>query len=214
MSKFKYEVEVPKCFVDVVEYIYRMPYDEVIDRIHSGKIDDEIWHINTNVESWKSYTDRDKYSVLQVRIDKPDYYSKYDFLTFTFYISDGLQMQILVHDKHSMTVSAIIAWLLRYDDSRNTYIKRNYLECITTFKMKHPEQWFGKPELTPYSAITYLVEHKDVSALGALCQYAVDNEGIEYLLEKLHEVGAIEEKAFVLNWMNAHNAYTHQKFEL
>lgn len=211
MSKFKYEVEVPKCFVDVVEYIYRMPYDEVIDRMHSGQIDDEIWHINTNIESCRSYTNVDKYHVIRVDIDKPDYY---DTFTFTFYISDRLQMQIHVYDPRSMAVSAIIAWLLRHDNDRCVYEKHDYLGCITTFKMKHPEQWFGKPELTPYTAIPYLVEHKDVEALGALCQYAIDNEGITYLLEKLDEIGAIEEKAFVLNWNNAHNAYVESKFRL
>ena len=210
MSKFKYEVEVPKCFVEVVEYVYSMSYDEVIDRMHSGQIDDEIWHTAMNIESYRLYTNVDDYHVLRVEIDKHDYY---DTLTFTFYVSDRLQMQILVRDKHSMTVSAVVAWLLR--NSHDTiYVKRDYLECLTLFKMKHPEQWFEKPELTPYAAIPYLVEHKDVEALGALCQYAVDNGGIEYLLEKLHEVDAIEEKAFVLNWMNAHNAYIHQKFEL
>lgn len=211
MSKFKYEVEVPKCFVEVVEYVYRMSYDEVIDRMHSGQIDDEIWHINMNIESYRLHANVDDYHVIKVKIDKHDYY---DVLTFTFYVSDRLQMQILVRDKHSMTVSAIIAWLLRHDGDRSIYREHNYLECIILFKMKHPKQWFAKPELTPYTAIPYLVEHKDVEALGALCKYAVDNEGITYLLEKLDEIGVIEEKAFVLNWNNAHNAYVESKFRL
>ena len=210
MSKYKYEVEVPKCFVDVVEYIYRMPYDEVIDRMHSGQIDDEIWLIDTNIETTRQYINVDNYKIADVIIERQDYY---DSFTFRFYVADHMQMWISISNLHSITVSAIVSWLLNQNGG-NRYTYGGYLECLDVYNMKYPIGAKSRIRLTPYTAIPYLVEHKDVEALGALCKYAIDNEGITYLLEKLDEIGAIEEKAFVLNWNNAHNAYKDQKFEL
>ena len=139
MSKFKYEVEVPKCFVDVVEYIYRMPYDEVIDGIHAGTIPDEIWTIAEHRETYKVMCSVDKYFISSIRIDKTSYLG---FVTFRFIIADELQLYISFTDTKSLAFSGVISWILEHG--------YDMIECLSIYNMKHLH---SPIRLTPHRTI-------------------------------------------------------------
>lgn len=186
MSKFKYEVEVPKCFVDIVEYIYRIPYDEVIDRIHAGTIPDEIWIIAEHRETSKVMCSVDKYFISSIRIDKTSYLG---FVTFRFIIADELQLYIRFTDTKSLAFSGVISWILEHG--------YDMIECLSIYNMKYMKYPF---RLTPYLAIPHIVQYHNIDALDALCTYADGEKNFIFLLDEFDKIGAIEEKMIAVRF--------------
>lgn len=174
---------IPQCFTDLIEYVYKMPYDDAIESMELGTIKDDIQLGLSGNICTSSAIKVDENKIIKVVVVHGG-----RFPIFKFVCQDNF-------DRHAMNIAAyedetskgIIAWILMQSNS-------DFLNALTGN--------YEVPELSisPYYAIDFIVKHKDENALYALCSYAFTQNEFNVLIEGLARANAVEETALALRW--------------
>lgn len=172
---------IPQCFTDIIEYIYKMPYDDVVDAMQLNTIKDPIQlSISGNICASQVF------SISEPKIAKVEADGG-RFPIFSFVGQDGFGyhvMRIIAYERE--TVQGIIAWILLQSNS-------HFLNALSSIMDV-------SGAITPYYAIDFIAKHKDENALYALCSYAYTSNEFNVLIDRLARSNAVEETALALRW--------------
>lgn len=172
-------LEIPQCFTEIIEYVYKTEYNDVVDAIQLGTIKDEI---RLSITGELCCVPVFRYmlpNIVKVEATKGLSYS------FLFVCQDHLVrhvMNVIAND--CKTAYGIMAWVLLQSNS-------DFLNSVI-------ESLDGA--LSPYDSISFIAEHKDVDALHALCSYAYTQNEFSVLIDRLARSNAVEETALALRW--------------
>lgn len=175
--RYTITLEIPQCFTEIIEYVYKMEYNDVVDAIQLGTIKDEIkFGITGNICVVPVFRYMMPHIIKVEVIDITP--------TFAFVCEDHTDRHtMLIHAHERKTVFGIIAWILLQSNSE-------FLECLNL-------SW---DYLSPYNTIEFIAEHKDEDALYALCSYAYTQNEFNVLIDRLARSNAVEETALALRW--------------
>lgn len=171
---------IPQCFTDIIEYIYKLPYDDVVDAMQFTTIKDDI-QLSISGGICAPHVLNSTSNIVKVVADGGT------FPIFSFHGKDGFgyhYMRITAYEKE--TIQGIIAWILLQSNSF-------FLDALSGILNVYGE-------ITPYYAIDFIAKHKDEDALYALCSYAYTQNEFNVLIDRLARSNAVEETALALRW--------------
>lgn len=176
-------LEIPQCFTEIIEYVYKMKYNDVVDSILLGTIIDKI-----EFNSHHLIHNRNDAKLLVpyiVDIHIYDSMISRNSICYGFRCSgsDIFSMSIHTGANRTSTSSGVIAWILMHTD-----------------KLRILRELEDYPSISPYDSISFIAEYKDENALHALCAYAYSKNKFSVLIDRLAMANATEETALALRW--------------
>ena len=175
----KITLEIPHCFIEIIEYVYKLDYDEVVNMLQHGTVRDTIkFGIIGEICSVPVF----RYMLPNiVKVEAMNSFAR----SFLFVCQDhSVQHTMIITASECKTVYGILAWVLLQSNS-------DFINSIL-------EPLDG--ELSPYDAIGFIAENKDEDALYALCSYAYSQNEFSVLIHRLAMANATEETALALRW--------------